>query len=148
MYEDAFCVSPNAWGGVLNKETIPNIKAKVVCGACNNQLQFASDAQLLMQVRACCARMPLGPSVFLCEFRTSHFTRHFFHSAVWPMYPTSCATAWALSIAAWRCIMCFRMPSCRSSPVMRFARCTATSPAIPCSSSTSTGPTLTLYPAP
>ena len=78
MYEDAFCVSPNAWGGVLNKETIPNIKAKVVCGACNNQLQFASDAQLLMQVRACCARMPLGPSVFLCELRTSHFTRHFF----------------------------------------------------------------------
>ena len=50
MYEDAFCVSPNAWGGVLNKDTIPCIKAKVVCGACNNQLQFASDAALLMQV--------------------------------------------------------------------------------------------------
>jgi hypothetical protein len=50
MYEDAFCVSPNAWGGVLNKDTIPSIRAKVVCGACNNQLQFASDAQLLKQV--------------------------------------------------------------------------------------------------
>ena len=71
MYEDAFCVSPNAWGGVLNKETIPNIKAKVVCGACNNQLQFASDAQLLMQVRACCARMP--PRV---PVRIAHFSFH------------------------------------------------------------------------
>lgn len=50
MYEDAFCVSPNAWGGVLNQDTIPRIQAQVVCGACNNQLQFASDAVLMMQV--------------------------------------------------------------------------------------------------
>lgn len=50
MFEDAFCVSPNAWGGVLNKDTIPSIRAKVVCGACNNQLQFAADAGTLMQV--------------------------------------------------------------------------------------------------
>ena len=53
MYEDAFCVSPNAWGGVLNKETIPLIRAKIVCGACNNQLQFASDAELMRQVMKC-----------------------------------------------------------------------------------------------
>jgi hypothetical protein len=50
MYEDAFCVSPNAWGGVLNVDTIPRIRAQVVCGACNNQLQFASDAALMAQV--------------------------------------------------------------------------------------------------
>lgn len=49
LFEDAFCVSPNAWGGVLNKDTIPSIRAKVVCGACNNQLQFAADAGMLMQ---------------------------------------------------------------------------------------------------
>lgn len=32
-------LSPNATGAVLNEKTIPNIKAKIVCGAANNQLE-------------------------------------------------------------------------------------------------------------
>jgi leucine dehydrogenase len=31
-------VSPSALGGVLNPETIPNLKCRIVCGAANNQL--------------------------------------------------------------------------------------------------------------
>jgi leucine dehydrogenase len=92
MYEDAFCVSPNAWGGVLNKDTIPNIKAKAVCGACNNQLQFASDARLLMQV---CAISRQSSCVHPLEMRTSRFTPLFWNSVVWFTCPTSYATAWA-----------------------------------------------------
>jgi hypothetical protein len=92
MYEDAFCVSPNAWGGVLNKETIPNIKAKVVCGACNNQLQFASDAALLAQV---CAD-------YMCKSAGQARGLTLLASAAFTMCPTLCATAWASSIAAWR----------------------------------------------
>jgi len=90
MYEDAFCVSPNAWGGVLNKDTIPSIRSKIVCGACNNQLQFASDAELLMKVLAGCVRV----QTFLDLL--------YYSSAASRMCPTLCATAWASSIAAWR----------------------------------------------
>jgi len=35
---DVDVVSPNATGGVLNAETIPTIRAPLVCGAANNQL--------------------------------------------------------------------------------------------------------------
>ena len=31
--------SPNATGAILNKKTIPKLKAKIVCGAANNQLE-------------------------------------------------------------------------------------------------------------
>lgn len=31
---------PNALGGILNKQTIPNITAKIVCGAANNQVNI------------------------------------------------------------------------------------------------------------
>lgn len=37
------------WGAVLNHETIPTIKAAIVCGAANNQLAAVSDADLLHQ---------------------------------------------------------------------------------------------------
>jgi leucine dehydrogenase len=40
---------PNALGGILNKQTIPNIKAKIVCGAANNQLLEESDSLLLKE---------------------------------------------------------------------------------------------------
>merc|ERR1712137_1289510 len=40
-------LSPNALGNVLTVETIPLIKAKIVCGAANNQLGKASDNKLM-----------------------------------------------------------------------------------------------------
>ena len=41
-------LAPNAVGGILNPETIPDIRAPVVCGAANNQLaELQRDAQAL-----------------------------------------------------------------------------------------------------
>ena len=37
--EECNIFSPNATGAILNTETIPMIKAKIVCGAANNQLE-------------------------------------------------------------------------------------------------------------
>lgn len=39
--------SPNALGAVLNRQTIPRLKCKVVAGGANNQLEEDSDAELL-----------------------------------------------------------------------------------------------------
>src|SRR3990167_8407630 len=39
--------APCALGGVLSKETIPRLKADIVCGCANNQLLEKEDAQLL-----------------------------------------------------------------------------------------------------
>ncbi|CAG8754840.1 8717_t:CDS:2, partial [Racocetra fulgida] len=39
LAKDVDAVSPCGIGGILNTETIPNIKAKIICGAANNQLQ-------------------------------------------------------------------------------------------------------------
>ncbi|KAJ3211814.1 hypothetical protein HK099_007917 [Clydaea vesicula] len=48
LFEDVDCVAPCATGGTLNSETIPKIKAKIVCGAANNQLlNFSTDDVLL-----------------------------------------------------------------------------------------------------
>eukprot|EP01135_Chromosphaera_perkinsii_P011017 Nk52_evm51s2309 gene=Nk52_evmTU51s2309 len=44
---DVLC--PNALGGVLNEQTIPLIKAKIVCGSANNQLRDPEDDMLLKQ---------------------------------------------------------------------------------------------------
>jgi len=46
--ESADIVAPCATGGILNEDTIPQIKAKIVCGAANNQLldEVADDARL------------------------------------------------------------------------------------------------------
>lgn len=38
LFEDCDIVSPCATGAILNPTTIPRIKAKVICGAANNQL--------------------------------------------------------------------------------------------------------------
>ena len=41
-------VSPCAVGGILNPQTIPHIKAPIICGAANNQLaDLAKDDQLI-----------------------------------------------------------------------------------------------------
>ncbi|MDH3295306.1 MAG: hypothetical protein OER95_13380, partial [Acidimicrobiia bacterium] len=40
---DVDVVSPNAIGGVLDKTTIPTIRATVVCGSANNQLATSDD---------------------------------------------------------------------------------------------------------
>jgi glutamate dehydrogenase/leucine dehydrogenase len=42
-------LSPCATGATLNSETIPNIKAQVVCGAANNQLEDSERDDLLLQ---------------------------------------------------------------------------------------------------
>jgi leucine dehydrogenase len=45
---DVDAVCPCAVGALLNPETIPQIKARVICGAANNQLlDMARDSQLL-----------------------------------------------------------------------------------------------------
>jgi leucine dehydrogenase len=50
LYTDCDAVSPNAIGGILNPETIPNIKAPIICGAANNQLgHIQQDDKLLQQ---------------------------------------------------------------------------------------------------
>lgn len=40
-------LAPCAFGGVLSAETIPSIRASIVCGAANNQLATSADAGLL-----------------------------------------------------------------------------------------------------
>lgn len=48
LFEDVDCVCPCATGGTLNTNTIPRIKARVVCGAANNQLfDDAKDGALM-----------------------------------------------------------------------------------------------------
>ena len=41
--------APCALGASLNAQTIPTLKAKLVCGAANNQLALASDGGLLAE---------------------------------------------------------------------------------------------------
>ena len=46
--EECDIFSPNATGAILNLQTIPMLKAKIVCGAANNQLEdMNSDGKLL-----------------------------------------------------------------------------------------------------
>ncbi len=46
--EECDIFSPNATGAILNQKTIPMLKAKIVCGAANNQLEDTPrDGQLL-----------------------------------------------------------------------------------------------------
>ncbi|OZJ05020.1 hypothetical protein BZG36_02149 [Bifiguratus adelaidae] len=50
LFEDVDAVCPCATGGVLNPETIPQIKTKIICGAANNQLaDITHDDQLLQE---------------------------------------------------------------------------------------------------
>ncbi|MEX2431139.1 MAG: Glu/Leu/Phe/Val dehydrogenase dimerization domain-containing protein [Dehalococcoidia bacterium] len=42
-------LAPCALGGVINESTVPRLKAAIICGAANNQLQNATDAELLRQ---------------------------------------------------------------------------------------------------
>jgi glutamate dehydrogenase/leucine dehydrogenase len=39
LFEDVDIIAPCATGATLNPETIPQIKAKIICGAANNQLE-------------------------------------------------------------------------------------------------------------
>ena len=39
LFEECDILAPCATGAVLNSETIPSIKAKIICGAANNQLE-------------------------------------------------------------------------------------------------------------
>jgi leucine dehydrogenase len=46
--EECDIFSPNATGAILNQETIPVLKAKIVCGAANNQLEdMKKDGKLI-----------------------------------------------------------------------------------------------------
>jgi glutamate dehydrogenase/leucine dehydrogenase len=49
LAEEVDIVSPCATGGVLGPETIPRIRAKVVCGAANNQLEDPERDDVLLQ---------------------------------------------------------------------------------------------------
>ena len=44
---EADIFAPCALGGTINRDTIPRIKAPIICGAANNQLREPADAQLL-----------------------------------------------------------------------------------------------------
>jgi len=46
---DCDILAPCALGGILNKETIPEIRARVVAGAANNQLDTGGDGERLME---------------------------------------------------------------------------------------------------
>lgn len=46
---DADIFAPCALGGILDHRTIPQLKAKLVCGGANNQLATESDGQLLVE---------------------------------------------------------------------------------------------------
>jgi len=43
LSEECDILAPCATGGILNSDTIPNIKAKIICGAANNQLAIPSE---------------------------------------------------------------------------------------------------------
>ncbi len=47
LYSDADVLAPCALGNVLNSETIPRIRAKVIAGAANNQLSVVEDGARL-----------------------------------------------------------------------------------------------------
>ncbi len=47
LFEDVDVAAPCALGGILNKETIPQLRAKIVAGAANNQLDNDHDGELL-----------------------------------------------------------------------------------------------------
>ncbi len=49
VFADADILAPCALGNVLNSETIPRIRAKVVAGAANNQLASADDGMRLTE---------------------------------------------------------------------------------------------------
>lgn len=50
LFEDCDILAPCATGAIINQNTIPHIKAKIICGAANNQLQFSdSDGQTLQK---------------------------------------------------------------------------------------------------
>ena len=50
LFEECDIISPCATGAVLNPQAIPNIKAKIICGAANNQLEDSQrDGSALME---------------------------------------------------------------------------------------------------
>jgi leucine dehydrogenase len=48
LYADVDVLAPCALGNILNAQTIPRIKAKVIAGGANNQLSTAEDGRRLM----------------------------------------------------------------------------------------------------
>eukprot|EP00744_Colponema_vietnamica_P002718 GILI01004233.1.p1 GENE.GILI01004233.1~~GILI01004233.1.p1 ORF type:complete len:468 (+),score=161.33 GILI01004233.1:89-1492(+) len=51
LSEPCDILAPNALGGVINKDTIPTINAKIVCGAANNQLRDPASDDALLQAK-------------------------------------------------------------------------------------------------
>ena len=49
LFHEVDAVCPCATGAILNPETIPRIKAKIICGAANNQLLNLRTDDLLLQ---------------------------------------------------------------------------------------------------
>ena len=48
LYEECDVLSPNALGGILNENTIPRLRCKVIAGGANNQLASSEDGDRLM----------------------------------------------------------------------------------------------------
>ncbi|RKO83205.1 hypothetical protein BDK51DRAFT_38142 [Blyttiomyces helicus] len=51
LFSDVDAVCPCATGGILTPDTIPQIKAKIVCGAANNQLRDLKNDDKLLRDR-------------------------------------------------------------------------------------------------
>ncbi|MEL7448956.1 MAG: Glu/Leu/Phe/Val dehydrogenase dimerization domain-containing protein [Pseudomonadota bacterium] len=51
LAQECDVLAPNAVGGILNPDTIPHIKAPVVCGAANNQFEDSQRDATLLQER-------------------------------------------------------------------------------------------------
>jgi len=49
LFHDVDILAPCALGNVLNSETIPRVRAKVIAGAANNQLATERDGQRLAE---------------------------------------------------------------------------------------------------
>jgi glutamate dehydrogenase/leucine dehydrogenase len=49
LFESVDILAPCALGGVLNDKTIPHIKARIICGAANNQLLNPEDDKALLE---------------------------------------------------------------------------------------------------
>src|SRR5204862_96292 len=47
--EECDVFAPCAMGGTINEETVPRLRARIVCGAANNQLSSSAAGRLLVE---------------------------------------------------------------------------------------------------
>ena len=59
---DVDVLAPCALGGVLDEETVPRLRCRVIAGAANNQLADDRVADLLARARRSCGRPTSSPT--------------------------------------------------------------------------------------